>query len=164
MPSFFHFLSHKPFETDGVIMLRISKRDETDEECGIVDSYSFDIYECASKQYAGYVSIRIGESAQLYYLGHIGYRIEKPLRGHNYAYRACELLIPFIQKLRIDNLVITTDPTNTASVKTCEHLGCITEQIVPVPQKYQGICSGSVAKRRFIWQIPHHSKTLSLEG
>ena len=154
MPLFLPFFTRKVFASDGAIMLRVSRRDETDEKCGIVDSYSFDIYECASKQYVGYVSIRIGDSPELYYLGHIGYRIEKSFRGHGYAFRACTLLIPFLQKMRLLDLVITTDPSNYPSVKTCLKLHCVLEQTVPVPEKYQPVCSGSQAKCRFIWKIP----------
>ena len=154
MPAFPFLFSRKPFSTDGILTLRVSRRDERDEKCGIVDSYSFDIYETASKQYAGYISIRIGESPELYYLGHIGYRIEKPFRGHGYACRACRMLIPFLQRIRVNDLIITADPTNYPSVKTCLRLKCVFEQTVPVPEIYRPVCSGSLEKSRFIWQIP----------
>ena len=64
------------------------------------------------------------------------------------------LLIPFLQKMRLLDLVITTDPSNSPSVKTCLKLHCVLEQTVPVPEKYQPVCSGSQAKCRFIWKIP----------
>ena len=100
------------------------------------------------------MSIRLGESPALYYLGHIGYRVEAGYRGNGYAARACALMVPFIQRLGIRSLVITTNVENIASRKTCEHLSCTLERIAPVPAKYQPVCMGAKWKCRYIWRIP----------
>ena len=47
--------------------------------------------------------------------------------------------------------VITTDPDNFASRRTCEHLGCVLESVVDVPPAYRVLCSGSQRKCRYIW-------------
>ncbi len=75
MPAFFHLFGRKVLFSDGIIDLTASSRDETDEKCGIVDCYAFDIHQAGTHKYAGYISIRVGESPELYYLGHVGYRV-----------------------------------------------------------------------------------------
>lgn len=142
--------SRKPMFSDGEIDLTLSNEDVSDPECGIDDGYTFYIYRAKTRDYLGYVSLRLGESPALYYLGHIGYRIEEPFRGHGYAARACQLLIPFMRQLNLSSVCITADPDNTPSRKTCEHVGCVLESIVPVPQSFRYICSGSTHKCRYI--------------
>ena len=151
MPAFFHLFGRKTMFSDGVIDLSVSSRDETDEKCGIVDCYAFDIHPAGSRRYAGYVSIRMGDSPELYYLGHVGYRVEKPFRGNHFALRACRLLGPYLKKMGVHSLVITNDPDNLPSRKTCEELGCILERTTAVPEEYRFIVSGSTAKCRYIW-------------
>ena len=151
MPAFFHLFGRRTMYSDGIIDLSASSRDETDEKCGIVDCYAFDIHPAGSRRYAGYISIRLGESPELYYLGHVGYRVEEMYRGDHFALRACRLLEPFLAGMRIRSLVITNDPDNLASRKTCEALGCALERTTPVPQAYRYIVSGSTAKCRYLW-------------
>ena len=142
---------HRPLFSDGEIELYLSDTDVSDPECGIDDGYLFNILDKKTRKYVGYVSLRLGESPALFYLGHIGYRIQPEWRGHSYAFRACRMLVPFIAKLRLESIVITTDVDNFASRRTCEKLNCYLESIMPVPPQYRGICSGSVAKCRYIW-------------
>ncbi len=158
MPAFFHLFSRRVLFSDGVIDLSASSRDETDEKCGIVNCYAFDIHPSGSRRYAGYVSIRIGESPELYYLGHVGYRVEEGYRGDHFALRACILLEPLLYGMHIRSLVITNDPDNLASRRTCEKLGCILEGTVPVPEEYRFIVSGSTAKCRYLW-LPDRNKS-----
>ncbi|MGI6214924.1 MAG: GNAT family N-acetyltransferase [Christensenellales bacterium] len=99
---------------------------------------------------AGYISLRIGESSPLYYLGHIGYRIDRLHQGHGYAKKAVELIKPKARIMGIKSLSITCDVDNIASRKTCENAGCILEQIVDVPPAYREICMGSTKKCRYI--------------
>lgn len=120
-----------PALRDDQIALLLSNEDVYDPALGIDDGYTFYIQERRSRRRAGYISLRLGESPQLYYLGHIGYRIEEPFRGHGYAACACQLLIPFMRQLNLSSVCITADPDNTPSRKTCEHLGCVLESIVP---------------------------------
>ena len=149
---FLSLFSKRPDFSDGEIDLYLSDDDVRDPSCGIDDGYTFCIYPHKSNHYAGYVSLRIGESPELFYLGHIGYRIEQDYRGNGYAQKACRLIIPLIRKLGIRHPVITTDTNNMPSRKTCENLGCVLEGITPVPEKYQPVCAGSKAKCRYIWQ------------
>lgn len=138
---------------DDEIDLCLSDDEVRDDMCGIRDGYVFYIYRHKTRHYMGYISLRLGESPSLYYLGHIGYRIDPEYRGHGYAQRACRLMKPLLAHLNIHTAVITTDVDNVASRKTCEALGCILERIAPVPEEYRIICSGSQYKCRYIWVI-----------
>ena len=146
--------SRKPMFSDGEIDLTLSNEDVSDPECGIDDGYTFYIYRAKTRDYLGYVSLRLGESPALYYLGHIGYRIEAEHRGHGYAARACRLMLPLLQRLRLESVVITTNVENIHSRKTCLRLGCVLERIAPVPPEYRALCAGAAQKCRYIWRIP----------
>lgn len=133
------------------IVLRLTNYDLYDAECGIEDGYLFHIYKRHSLKKIGYISLRLGESPGLYYLGHIGYRIDAPYRGHHYALQACRLLNHVMREEGLNSVVITTDTDNWASRRTCEALGCVLESIVPVPEPYRIMCSGSTQKCRYIY-------------
>ncbi|MBR4359323.1 MAG: GNAT family N-acetyltransferase [Clostridia bacterium] len=145
--------SRKPMFSDGEIDLVLSNQDVADPSCGIEDGYLFSIYRCQTRDYVGYVSLRLGESPGLYYLGHIGYRIEENHRGHHYAEKACRLLEPLIRRLRLGSVVITANVENTASRRTCERLGCELERIAPVPPEQRTLCAGALQKCRYIWRM-----------
>lgn len=132
------------------IVLRFRDRSLRDRSQGIKESITYDICLKGSDAYAGYISLRLGESPEIYYLGHIGYRVEEPYRGHGLAARAVRAMMPLIRENRFASLTITTDPDNIPSRKTCERLGCILESIVPVPRRYRPLCMNSPAKCRFI--------------
>ena len=143
----------KAVRWDDTIELRLSGRDETDEENGIRFSVVFDICLRRSRRAIGYISFRYGESPLLYYLGHVGYRIEEKYRGHGYAHAACVLLGDYLSAQGMTSAVITTDETNMASRKTCENLGCVPERKAPVPPQFRSACQGSRCKYRYIWMI-----------
>ena len=135
---------------DAEITLALARDRVRDEEIGAVDGYAFDIIAASDGGCTGYVTVRIVESPALYYLGHIGYRIHPAWRGHGYAFKAVSMLIPFLKDLGFGSVVITTDVDNVPSRKTCEHLLCTLESIVPVPQEYRQLCGGSTQKCRYI--------------
>ncbi len=143
----------KPMFSDGEVDLVLSGEDVADPVCGIVDGFTFYMYKAGTRHYMGYVSLRLGDSPGLYYLGHIGYRVEPEYRGRNLAERGCRMMLPLIRRLGIRSLVITNNVENAPSRKTAENLGCVLESIVPVPQKFRGICAGATHKCRYIWRI-----------
>ena len=154
MPALFRRFSRKPSFSDGEIDLVLSHEDVRDEECGIVDGYTFSVFHSGTRRYIGYVSLRLGESPGLYYLGHIGYRVEEGERGHGYAERACRLMTPLLARLHLGSVVITANVDNIPSRKTCERLGCALERIAQVPPEYRTLCAGARQKCRYIWRIP----------
>lgn len=157
MNALLSLLTRRAAFTDGEIDLCLSDEDVRDVKCGISDGYLFYLYRHRTRKYVGYVSLRLGESPSLYYLGHIGYRIEQEYRGHGYAGRACRLMLPLMRQHGLRSVVITTDVDNLPSRKTCEALGCTLERIAPVPTEYRALCSGSRQKCRYIWRLTERS-------
>ena len=145
--------SRRAMFSDDQIELVLSNQDVADEACGIEDGYTFSIFRAKTRDYVGYVSLRLGESPGLYYLGHIGYRIEEKHRGNGWAGRACRLMRPLIERLGMESVVITTNVENIASRKTCERLGCVLERIADVPPEQRTICAGAPQKCRYIWRM-----------
>lgn len=135
---------------DGEIELCLSSSGFQERGSGIRDGYTFDICLPDLKKPIGYISLRLGESPALYYLGHIGYRIHQDFRGHSYAGKALKLLIPLMQQEKLLHPVITTNPNNWASRRTCEKLGCQLERIASVPYEHLEVCSGAEKKCRYI--------------
>ncbi len=150
---FLRLFSRKPAFSDDTLDLVLSNEDVSDPEYGIDDGYTFNIFRHKTRDYVGYVSLRLGESPGLYYLGHIGYRIEEKHRGRGYAARACYLMLPLLQRLRLGSVVITNNVENIASRKTCENLGCELERIADVPREYRTLCAGATQKCRYIWRM-----------
>ena len=147
---FKRLFSAKPTLDGEDITLRLVETGQRAPESGIEAGFSFDISPRGSRRNAGYVSVRLGESAELYYLGHIGYRVYEGYRGHGYAEKAVRRLIPVLKGLGLESLVITTDVDNVPSRRTCEKLGCVMERIAPVPARHQPACMMSKAKCRYI--------------
>ena len=129
-------------------------RNAADLTTGIRESHTYDICLPGTRTAVGYVSLRLGESPELYYLGHIGYRVEEDFRGHGYAGKAVAMLYPVMERLGLASVVITTDTDNVPSRVTCERLGCILERVVTVPMKYRPLCMMSPAKCRYILRVP----------
>ena len=147
------FSAWRPIFSDEEIMLILSNEIVENSEIGVTDGYTFYIYERKPRRKVGYISLRLGESPALYYLGHIGYRIDEPYRGHGYAARACRLILPLLQELNLKSICITANPDNIPSRKTCEKIGCELESIVTIPRKFRLVCSGDTAKCRYILRI-----------
>lgn len=113
----------------------------------------FDILRCDDASIAGEIALRIGDSAELFYLGHIGYHIDPPFRGHSFAAKACMLCKPMLSAFGMQSVVITTDPDNLPSIRTCEKLGCELESTVKVPSQVMYRLEISAVKDRFIWLL-----------
>ena len=97
--------------------------------------YYFDIYLHGTYKRVGYIDLRVGHSTYLYFLGNIGYRIDEPYRGHHYARKAVELVLPFAKEKGMDHLYITCNPDNLPSRKTLDALEggkCLGDKNVPV--------------------------------
>lgn len=114
-------------------------------------SMIFKIIHRTSRREAGELSLRIGDSPCMFYLGHIGYHIDPPYRGHAGAYQACSMCVPLLLDMGLSTLVITTDDDNLPSIRTCEKLGCHLECTVDVPVPIQKEFEISNRKRRYIW-------------
>lgn len=99
---------------------------------------------------AGAIGLRLGFTRNLeMYLGHIGYHVLPPARGHHYAERACRLILSLARAYGFRTLWITTNPDNIASRRTCERLGASLINIVPVPRENPLYLQGDREKCRY---------------
>lgn len=115
------------------LFLKLERTVEGNEEKDWLPAYHFDICnKCGTKM--GGCDLRIGHNKKVYYGGNIGYHIDKEYRGHNFAGKACILLFELAKKHKMDYLIITCNPDNYASRKTCEYAGGILEEIVELPK------------------------------
>ena len=143
----------RPEYSDGTIDLIPLRLPPAEKELGFGRERTWRITEHGSRKEIGRISYRPGESAALYYFGHIGYHIDPPWRGHHYAARACRLIGQEIRRSGKSSVIITTDPDNRASRKTCEALGCLWESEVPVDPYLQEKYDISPRKERYIWRV-----------
>lgn len=113
-------------------------------------TYRFEMQYTATGEPIGAIELRIGNSPEiLRFTGHIGYRVERAHRGHRYAARACRLLFPLARRHQFQELWVTCDHDNAASFRTCELIGGVHVETVPVPRSHAYYEMGSRAKCRF---------------
>ena len=148
---FFH--RYRAEYTDGVIDLIPLHISPPDKGLGFRHEQVWRITLHDERSEIGQISYRDGESRCVYYYGHIGYHIDAPYRGHHYAWRACRLIEPEIRLSGKTSAVITCDPDNEASRKTCLKLGCLFERIADVPEDIYRKYEISRTKCRYIWHM-----------
>ena len=114
------------------ITLRLEKTVEGNEEKDWVPAYHFAV--CNDKGIKlGECDLRIDHNDKLYYGGNIGYKIDEAYRGNHYAGKACFLLFELARKHNLEYLIITCNPDNYASKKTCEYAGGELLEIAELP-------------------------------
>lgn len=97
--------------------------------------YYYKIYKHKTDEVIGYCGIRLGQNEEFKYLGNIEYEIVKEHRGNNYSVRAGILLTEIAKFHGFDNILITANPNNIASIKVIEKLGCSYVNVVAVPKE-----------------------------
>ena len=147
------FFSRKAEFSDGEIDLIPLRDPRNDRELGFSREREWRITKHGSRQEIGRIAYRAGEGRGIYFYGHIGYHIDPPWRGKHYARKACLLLRSEIARGGKSSVVITCDPDNEASRKTCEALGCLRESVVDVDQDLQENYGISRRKIRYIWKV-----------
>lgn len=98
-----------------------------------VPAYYFFICTPGGKR-MGKCCLRVGNNENTYYGGHIGYEIDEPYRGNHYAAKACELLFSLAKRHEMSYILITCNPDNIASRKTCEYLKGNLLEIAELPK------------------------------
>ncbi len=114
------------------IQLFLEKTAEGNEEKGWVPAYHFAICNLEGTK-MGTCDLRLGHNDKLYFGGNIGYRVEEPYRGHHYAGKACLLLFELAKKHELGYLIITCNPDNYPSRKTCEYAGGELLEVAELP-------------------------------
>lgn len=139
--------------TDGDIDLRISKKAEPNQEKGYVPAYIFKITMHGKEEPVGAVDLRVGSNSNTHYGGNIGYAIDKQYRGNGYAAKACKIVRQVAQAHGMQRLIITCNPDNIASRKTCENVGAELIEIVDLPPDNEMYKLGARQKCRYEWDI-----------
>lgn len=115
------------------IQLKLEKTVEGNVEKDWVPAYHFAICNKEGTK-MGVCDLRIGHNDKLYYGGNIGYRIEEEYRGNHYAGKACLLLFELAKMHHLNYVIITCNPDNVASRKTCEYAGGELLELVELPE------------------------------
>ncbi len=123
--------------SDGEITLELVVKTPANKEKNWVASNIYDIRRIEDKKIVGRCDIRFGMNRDLYYMGNIGYAIYPPYRGHRYAAKATKLLMEIARQHKMKEIIITCNPDNYASRRTCELSGCILKEIVEVPKDHE---------------------------
>ena len=126
------FLDTSFLENDE-IKLCLKKTVDGDPEKEWLPAYHFAVCN-KNGQEMGACDLRVGHNLKTYYGGNIGYSIKEEYRGHHYAGKACILLFELARKHGMDHIIITCDPDNHASRKTCEYAGCELVEIAELPE------------------------------
>ncbi len=114
------------------INLILERTADGDEAKGWVPAYHFAICNQEGAK-MGVCDLRIGHNDNLYYGGNIGYRVDEEYRGHHYAGKACLLLFELAKMHQLEYVIITCNPDNYASRKTCEYAGGELLETVELP-------------------------------
>lgn len=118
---------------DNDIYLRLNKTCEEQPEKKWLPAYYFDICLLGGEK-VGHCDLRIGHNEKTYIGGNIGYGIDEAFRGNHYAAKACKLLFQQAKKHGMDYLIITCDPTNIPSARTCELAGGTFLEVADIPE------------------------------
>lgn len=139
------------FLTDGEIDLKIEDKTEPNEEKGYVPAYKYRITLHNSNDSIGNIDIRIGYNEKIYYGGNIGYKIEQPYRGNNYALKACKIVKQIAIAHGLERVVITCNIDNVPSRITCEKAGLKLKEIVALPLDNEMYKDGERQKCIYEW-------------
>ncbi len=123
------------------IFLRLEKTCEAQPEKRWVPAYYFDICLPDGTK-AGHCDLRIGHNDKTYIGGNIGYGVDEPYRGHHYAAKACELLFQLARKHGMAYVIITCDPANAASSRTCQIAGGKYMETADIPEDNEMYAEG----------------------
>ncbi len=141
------------FLTDGEIDLKIEEKTPSNEEKGYVPAYKYRITLNNSNDSIGNIDIRIGYNENIYYGGHIGYGIDEGYRGKSYAAKACRIIKQVAIAHGMDKLIITCNPDNFPSRRTCEKAGLKLKEIVDLPPHNEMYLNGEKQKCIYEWLL-----------
>ena len=132
------------------VLLRLERTCEAQPEKDWVPAYYFSVC-LADGTRIGQCDLRIGHNERLYIGGNIGYGIDETYRGHHYAAKACALLFRQAEKHGLEYVIITCDPENRASSRTCELAGGRLLETADVPEWHN--MYGEGYRRVEVWRF-----------
>lgn len=139
--------------TDGVIDLKIKEKVSPNFEKGYVPTYKYIITLHGSDESIGTINMRVGMNDNLYYVGNIGYGIDEPFRGNHYAARACNIIKDVAVAHDMNQVIITCNPDNLPSRRTCEKVGLTLLEIVDIPPHVNLYQIGERQKCIYEWNL-----------
>lgn len=122
---------------DGEIHLYLNRTADENKEKEYVPAYYFTIIRNIDGAEVGNCDLRVGHNENSKYGGNIGYEVYEGFRGKHYASKACKLLFILARKHNMGKVIITCNPENIASRKTCEYSGAELIDIVDVPSWHE---------------------------
>lgn len=140
--------------TDGEIDLRITNKLPADIKKGYVPTYKYEITKHGLMQPIGSIDIRIGDNENTFYGGNIGYQVDAPYRGNGYAAKACKIIEQVAAAHDMKRIIITCNPDNHASRRTCEKAGYTLKEIVELPVHNEMYQKGERLKCRYEYHLP----------
>lgn len=139
---------------DGEIDIVLYEKYPGDTTKGFVPAYKFNIVLHKTGEKIGHINLRLGDTEKVVnYIGHIGYGVEEPHRGRRIASRACSLIKKVAEDLGMKRLIITCNPDNYASKRTCEIIGAKLIEIIDIPETSDAYGIGETQKCRYEWII-----------
>ena len=141
--------------SDGVLDMTVEAEEPADPVKGYVPCYRFKVARHGDPQKVGEVRLRVGSSQatpSLMTSGHIGYEINEDARGHGFAARACVLIGEVAVAHGLRPVLITCDPTNLASKRTCERIGAVLVGTYDVPPDHPMYLKGRRTVLRYEWR------------
>ena len=145
--------------TDGEIRLVLRQYQWGSEYVGRLPCYFFSIVpEGGMRAELGRCDLRMGMHDEIYFAGHIGYRIYRQYRGHHYAEKASRLLLHFANELGMEEVIITCDPDNQPSRHTLMNLSGELRNTVTVPTDSACYRAGDREKCQFYFHTKDYFK------
>ncbi len=134
---------------DGDLELVLIEKTPADPVKRHVPGYAFEMRRVGKPTAIGSIRLRIGSTITLRYPGHIGYEVKKRFRGHRYAARSCQLILPLARAHGLGAVWLTVDPKNVPSQKTCEIAGAKYIETVRIPKSHEMYPQGARFRRRY---------------
>lgn len=138
---------------DSEIKLEFLRKRNDVEEGHLITTYYFDIVLLETGQEVGKIDLRVGMSPELYYYGNIGYTVYRLFRGRRYAYKASCLAFQLAKHLKMKQMIVTCNPDNIASYKTCQYLQPDKIELVEVPLNHPLYKYGDYHKYVFTYDL-----------
>lgn len=148
----FEFLDFDSIDGEDIDLV-IEKKAPAEDEKGFVPAYKYNIILHGSSENVGKIDVRIGNNQSLYFGGHIGYSILERFRGNHFAAKACILIKQVAVAHGMDKLIITCNPDNLPSRKTCEYIGANLIEIIDLPPHNDMYQEGERQKCIYEWGL-----------
>lgn len=136
------------------IDLRLIEKNDGNVIKGFSPEYKFQILIHDTNIVIGHINVRIGEDEKVInYIGHIGYGIDEKYRGNRYAAKACKIVSKVFKDHSMNKVIITCNPDNYASIKTCEIIGARFLEIIDIPVSSNAYSPNEPQKCRYEWKL-----------